>query len=138
MREHIEARLRRERVELFKRLARTLRQYGRSRIDYYLINQTSSPYRHLVFTADTRLLQPPVIKSFQSLLIDFPDWEIFICVVNRESDSEDVRTYGYEWPESQVIIRDDAIIDSLDRDRLPEEFRSLLIEGSRPDKSLLD
>ncbi len=137
MREHTEARLRRERVELFKRLARTLRQFGRSRIDYYLVNQTSSPYCHLIFTADTRLLQSPVIRSLQNLLVDLSDWEIFICVINRESDSEDVRKYGYEWPDSQVIIRNDAIIDSLDRDRLPQEFRGLVIEGSRPDRTLI-
>jgi hypothetical protein len=71
------------------------------------------------------------------LLVDLSDWEIFICVINRESDSEDVRKYGYEWPDSQVIIRNDAIIDSLDRDRLPQEFRGLVIEGSRPDRTLI-
>ena len=72
------------------------------------------------------------------MLRDFPDWEIVICVVNQESDSEDVRLYGFEWPDSQVIIRDDAIIDSLNRDRHPQEFRDLIIEGSRPDTSLMD
>jgi hypothetical protein len=89
-------------------------------------------------TDNPRILQPPALKSLQSLLIDFPDWEILISVVNRDSDSEDVRTYGYEWPQSGVVIRDDEIIDELDRDNLPQEFRDLVIEGSRPPIKLWD
>lgn len=138
MRVHTEARLRQERIELFKRLARTLRQFGRNWQDYFLAKERLWAYRHLVFTDSAPLLRSSAIKSLQKVLVDFPDWEIIICVVNQESDSEDVRLYGFEWPDSQVIIRDDAIIDSLNRDRLPREFRDLVIEGSRPDTSVLD
>jgi len=137
LREHTESRLRQERVELFKRVSRALRQFGRNWRDYYLLKERAWAYRHLILTDNALLLQPAAIKALQGLLIDFPDWEIIICVANRESDSDDVRKYGYEWPESQVIIRDDAIIDSLDRDRLPREFRDLMIEDSRPDTSLV-
>lgn len=138
MRVHTEARLRQERIELFKRLARTLRQFGRNWQDYFLLKERVWAYRHLVLTDSAPLLRSPAIESLQMLLVDFPDWEIVICVVNQESDSEDVRQYGFEWPDSQVIIRDDAIIDSLNRDRLPQEFRDLVIEGSRPDTSLME
>jgi hypothetical protein len=138
VRVHTEARLRRERVELFKRMARTLRQFGRNRNDYFLTKERAWAYRHLVFTDSAPLMRSPAIKALQGLLIEFPDWEIIICVVNQESDSEDVRQYGFEWPDSQVIIRDDVIIDSLNRDHLPQEFRDLVIEGSRPDTSLSD
>jgi hypothetical protein len=138
VRVHTEARLRQERIELFKRMARTLRQFCRNRNDYFLFKERAWAYRHLVFTDSATLLRSPAIKSLQKLLVDFPDWEIIICVVNQESDSEDVRQYGFEWPDSQVIIRDDAIIDSLNRDRLPREFRDLAIEGSRPDISVSD
>jgi len=119
-------------------LARTLRQFGRNWQDYFLAKERLWAYRHLVFTDSAPLLRSSAIKSLQKVLVDFPDWEIIICVVNQESDSEDVRLYGFEWPDSQVIIRDDAIIDSLNRDRLPREFRDLVIEGSRPDTSVLD
>ena len=132
MRVHTEARLRQERVELFKRLARTLRQFGRNWNDYFLSKQRLWAYRHIVFTDSAPLLRSPAIGALQRLLVDFPDWEIIIAVVNQESESEDVRQYGWEWPDSQVIIRDDAIIDTLNRDRLPREFRDLVIEGSRP------
>lgn len=138
MRVHTEARLRQERIELFKRMARTLRQFGRNRHDYFLAKERGWAYRHLVFTDSAPLLRSSAIRSLQRLLVDFPDWEIIICVVNQESDSEDVRLYGFEWPDSQVIIRDDAIIDSLNRDRLPRDFRDLVIEGSRPDTSVSD
>lgn len=138
MRVHSEARLWQERIELFKRLARTLRQFGRNWKDYFIAKERSWAYRHLVFTDSAPFLRSPAIKALQELLLDFPDWEIVICVVNQESDSEDVRLYGFEWPDSQVIIRDDAIIDSLNRDCLPQDFRDLVIEGSRPDRSLMD
>jgi hypothetical protein len=138
VRVHTEARLRRERIELFKRLARTLRQFGRNWQDYIIGKERFWAYRHVVFTDSAPLLRSPAIKALQALLLDFPDWEIVICVVNQESDSEDVRLYGFEWPDSHVVIRDDAIIDSLDRDHLPQEFRDLVIEGSRPDISLME
>jgi hypothetical protein len=138
VRVHTETRLWQERIELFKRLARALRQFGRNRQDYFLAKERSWAYRHLVFTDSAPLLRSPAIKALQELLLDFPDWEIIICVVNQESESEDVRLYGFEWPDSQVIIRDDAIIDSLNRDHLPQEFRDLVIDGSRPDSSLMD
>ena len=130
MREHSETRLRQERVELFKRLARTLRQYGRNWSDYYLLKERAWAYRHLVLTNNPLILQAPIPNVLQGLLAGYPDWEIIICVVNRESNSADVENYGYEWPESQVVIRDDMIIDCLVRERLPQEFRDLVIAGS--------
>jgi hypothetical protein len=138
IREHTEARLRQERVDLFKRMSRTLRQFGRNGNDYHLFKERTWAYRHLIFTDSSQFLRSQAIKSLQTLLADFPDWEIIICVVNQQSDSEDVRQYGFEWPDSQIVIRDDEIVDSLDRDRLPREFRDVVIEGSRPDTSLGD
>ena len=136
VREHTEARLRRERIELYKRLSRTLRPFGRNWRDYFLLKTRSSAYCQLVLTNNSLILHPRAIKSLQSVLIDFPDWEIVISVVNRESESEDVRKWGYEWPTSEVIIRDDEIVDALDRENLPMEFRDLVIEGSRPPHKL--
>ena len=86
VRVHTEARLRQERVELFKRLARTLRQFGRNWNDYFLFKERLWAYRHIVFTDSAPLLRSPAIRSLQRLLIDFPDWEIIIGVVNQESD----------------------------------------------------
>jgi hypothetical protein len=136
VREHSETRLRQERVELFKRLARSLRQFGRNGDDYYLLKERSWAYRHLVLTNNPIILRSPVPAVLQSLLADYPDWEIVICVANRESNSEDVQKYGYEWPESQVVIRDDVIIDCLVRERLPREFHDLVIAGSRSEKEM--
>jgi hypothetical protein len=134
VREHSEIRLRQERVELFKRLSRTLRQYGRNWSDYYLLKERAWAYRHLVLTNNPLILQAPIPNVLQGLLAGYPDWEIVICVVNAESNSEDVQKYGYEWPESQVVIRDDLIIDCLVRERLPQEFHDLFITGSISEK----
>jgi hypothetical protein len=136
VREHTDIRLRKERVELFKRIARTLRRFGRNWDDYYLLKERSWAYRHLVLTNTPIILRSPVPVVLQSLLTEYPDWEIVICVVNRESNSTDVQTYGYEWPESQVVIRDDVIVDCLVRERLPREFNDLVIVGSRSEKEM--
>ena len=136
VREHTDTRLRKERVELFKRLARTLRCFGRNWDDYYLLKERAWAYRHLILTNSPIILRSPIPVVLQSLLAEYPDWEIVICVVNRESNSTDVQTYGYEWPESQVVIRDDVIIDCLVRERLPREFNDLIIEGSRSEKEM--
>jgi hypothetical protein len=117
---------------------RTLRKFGRNWHDYFHLKERANSYSQLVLTNNSLILQELAIKSLQALLVDFPDWEIVISVANRESESEDVRKWGYEWPTSEVVIRDDEIIDALDRENLPLEFRDLVIEGSRPPDKLWD
>ena len=73
MREHSETRLKQERVELFKRLARTLRRYGRNWSDYYLLKERSWAYRHLILTNNPLILQSPIPNVLQGLLARYPD-----------------------------------------------------------------
>jgi hypothetical protein len=69
------------------------------------------------------LFYPTCIKALQALLIDFPDWEITVRV--------DVPGTEKKWPGMGIIIASDEIIDELQRDYLPPEFRDLKYEGSR-------
>ena len=72
-------------------------------------------------------MRPDIIKSLQGLLKDYPDWEIEISILVPEED------ISIE-PGEGLTLRDDEIVDALDRTRLPEKYRDLKYEGSRPPK----
>ena len=57
------------------------------------------------------------------MLNGYPDWEImFPADVPGEKEA---------WPATGLIIHDDEIIDDLQREILPEEFRNLVYGGSK-------
>jgi hypothetical protein len=70
------------------------------------------------------MLQPTVVKSLQSVLRDYPEWDILVQV--------DVPGTEESWPPMGLIVRDDKIYDALEREHLPREFQSLAYEGAVP------
>jgi hypothetical protein len=70
------------------------------------------------------MLDPALVKQLRVLLHDLADWEIVISV--------DIAGTEDKWPPMGLIIRKHEVIDGLQRDLLPEEFRSIKFEGSRP------
>lgn len=117
----------REWQTLYTRISETLDQFGRKDAfgngDYWLIDDNWGARRHLLEIQNLDLLKPHVVKSLQSLLNDYPDWEI--------SAGVDVIKDNRNWPGMGLIIYSDEIIDKLERDYLPAEFRDLRYEGSR-------
>jgi hypothetical protein len=77
-------------------------------------------YRQKIETNKLQFVQPIVVKSLQKLLIGYPNWEI---VVARG------REFG------GLVLRHDEIMDGWHREYLPEEFKMLEYEGSRPQGS---
>jgi hypothetical protein len=73
------------------------------------------------------LLDPAIIKQLQDLLADYPDWEIVVRVVLD----------GQEHIATGLIIANDEIIDDLQRDLLPAEFRNLTYPGSKRPKNFV-
>jgi hypothetical protein len=130
MREHTEERLNREWGELYERMRSILQKYGEDDIDggdYYLVDENFGRYEHQVEMHQLHMLRPEIIQSLQALLVDYPDWEIEISVSVPEEDiSID--------PGEGLTLRDDGIIDALDRALLPEEYQGLRYEGARPRK----
>lgn len=112
---------------LYARIAATLDRFGRRDAfgngDYWLIDDNLGARRHLLEIQNLDLLKPHIVKSLQSLLSDYPDWEI--------SAGIDVIKDNRNWPGMGLIIYSDEIIDKLERDYLPPEFRDLRYEGSR-------
>jgi hypothetical protein len=112
----------RERIVLYERIRAVLQQYGEEDVagakrDYLLVEEGPRAHQHRIETGKLELAQPIVIKSLQKLLVGFPNWEIVIALG---------RSYG------GVVIRDDEIVDALQRENLPKEFKTIEYEGSRP------
>jgi hypothetical protein len=68
------------------------------------------------------LLTPSVIKRLQAAMKDFPGWEIVYSVAVSDVD----------WPAMGLYIRQDIIIDGLQRQYFPPEYQGIRYEGSRP------
>ena len=128
MREHTEERLEKEWKELYERIKAVLQPYGEDDIDggdFYVVDEIFESYVHQVEMHQLDMLQPKVIKSLQGVLAGYPDWEIEISVsIPKAKISID--------PGEGLTLRDDAIIDGLDRKLLPKEYRDFVYEGSRP------
>lgn len=128
MREHTEERLEKEWNDLYARIKAVLEQFGKDDIDsgdYYVVDEIFESYVHQVEMHRLDMLPPEVIKLLQGVLTGYPDWEIEIAVsIPKSKISID--------PGEGLTLRDDAIIDSLDRKLLPREYRDLVYEGSRP------
>src|SRR5689334_13482696 len=119
MRLHDDPRQKAEWRVLHDRITETLDRFGKKdafgRGDYWLVDEDLGLYGQKLEVQNLSLFQPHIIKLLRSLLDGFPDWEIMMQV--------DVRGKENEWPAMGVIIHDDEIIDDLQRDFLPEEFR---------------
>lgn len=87
-------------------------------------------FKHRVEVQTLDLLKPAVIKSLQKLLAGYPDWEIVVAVDIPEK--KDV------WPGMGLVIAENEIVDELEREYLPREFKDLMYEGSRRSRSLFD
>lgn len=127
LREHTEDRQNREWHELYERMKPVLLQYGENDIDdgdYYLVDEEFGPYRHQVEFHQLHMLRPEIVCALQSLLVGYPDWEIAISLrVPEQGIVID--------PDEGLTLCDDGIIDALDRELLPQEYR-FEYPGSRP------
>jgi hypothetical protein len=118
----------REWQNLHDRIAATLQRFGQAdpvrKGDYWLLDENWGWYRHQLEIQNLDLLQPPIIKSLQALLTDYPGWDITVRI--------DVPGKEKSWPGMGLIIYHDEIVDQLQRQYLPREFQDIEYEGSRP------
>lgn len=112
---------------LHDRITQSLDRFGKKGPirdgDYWLVDDNWGWYCQQLEFQNLNLLQPHVIKSLQGLLVGYPKWEITVRI--------DVPGKEQEWPGMGLIIYDDEIIDELQRDYFPIEFRNFTYEGSK-------
>ena len=121
---------RREWLSLYHRIREILQQYGKEddyleHNDYHLVYDNLGLWQHKIETSNLEIVRPCVIESLKQLLSGYPNWEIVIAVSNPEKG----------WPPMGLVIRDDEIVDGLQRDYFPREFQTVEYEGSRPQGS---
>jgi hypothetical protein len=113
---------------LHDRITETLDRFGKKnpfrKGDYWLLDDNWGWERHQLEFENLNLLQPHIIKSLQALLAEYPNWDITVRV--------DVPGKENSWPGMGLILYHDEIIDELQREFLPEQFRNITYEGSRP------
>jgi hypothetical protein len=114
--------------DLYDRVREILLRFGNEdgeRTADCWIDEDNWGYRqHKIYVRNLKMLQPHVVKAIQRLLPEFPDWEIMVAV--------SVPGPGDAWPDMGITIRAHEIIDGLQRQYFPREFRDIAYEGSRP------
>jgi hypothetical protein len=93
------------------------------RRDYSVHGDYSEYPQVVVFIHNLELLRHRVVGALQHLAQEFPGWQIDLMVGLRE--------HLKDWPNMGISIRADEIVDDLQRQYLPEEFRDLTYQGSR-------
>jgi hypothetical protein len=112
---------------LHDRITATLNQFGQKdafgKADYWLVDDNWGLRLHQLEFQNLGLLRPDIIKALQALLIEYPHWEIAVRI--------DIVGTEEKWPGMGLIIYHDEIIDELQRQYFPEEFRHFAYEGSK-------
>jgi hypothetical protein len=106
---------------LYDQIRETLQQFGTENYlgdaDYLIVDDNYGFYQHRIEIHKLHMLRPVVAKSLQTLLRQFPDWEIVIAV--------DMPGKEAAWPRMGLTIRSDEIADDLQRQYLPREFQNI-------------
>ncbi len=123
-----------EQVELFERLynrvEHLLENFGRPDYlpDYpqgdYSVHGDYTGYPQVViFVRNLELLKPEIVSQLQRLVQEFPGWQIVMTVAVRGHDGD--------WPDMGLYVRPHEIIDGLQRQFFPTEFKDIEYEGAR-------
>lgn len=117
---------------LHDRITETLNRFGKKdafgNSDYCLVDEDWGQLRQRLEVQNLNLFRPAVITALQSVLADYPDWEMMFRV--------DVPGTENDWPAMGLVIHHDEIIDDLRREFLPAEFRDFVYEDARPPKRI--
>jgi len=118
----------REWGELYDRISALLQQFGRvnplRKGDYWLVNENWGIHQHKLEIQNLRLIGTDVIKSLQKILGKFPDWEIIVAV--------DIPGKEELWPSMGLTIRQEEIVDGLQRQYLPDAYQQIVYDTARP------
>jgi hypothetical protein len=116
--------------ELYQRTKRALAPFGKDDEaggDYFVIDLVPNEKVQMVELHRLHMLRPEIITSLHRLLVDFPDWQIEVFVMSPEENT-------VIDPESGLILRRDGIIDALNREELPKQYRFVYEDSRRPPK----
>ncbi len=114
----------RERVDkLLERFGRRDFMPGQPLGDYSVHGDYSEYPQVVVFIGNLELLRPPIVNAVQQLLKEFPGWQVDLMVALLD--------HVKDWPNMGISIRASEIVDDLQRQYFPKEFRNIAYEGAR-------
>ena len=115
---------------LYARLEEVLIKYGQPDYlphqkhgDYTLHGDYVGHPEIVVYVGNLAMLRPNIVLELQRLIREFPGWQIVMTVA--------VRGHLQDWPNMGLYIRPHEIIDGLQRQYFPGEFRGIEYEGAR-------
>jgi hypothetical protein len=76
-----------------------------------------------VFVHNLELLRPPAVTALQQLLQEFPGWQIDLGI--------GLWDHLKDWPNMCVSIRQNEIVEDLQRQYFPKEYQDLAFENAR-------
>jgi hypothetical protein len=82
----------------------------------------------VVFIGNLAMLAPNIVDKLHEVIKEFAGWQIVMTVA--------VRGRYDDWPNMGLYIRPHEIIDGLQRQFFPKEFRNLEYPGARPGTAL--
>ena len=113
--------------DLYGRIIAVLQEFGTEdhfgEADYLVVDDNYGWQRHTIEVHRLLMLSPAIAHALQSLLGEFPKWEIVIAVDVPGQEN---------WPRMGLTIRKHELIDGLQRSYLPVEFQQIKYPGSRP------
>lgn len=84
--------------------------------DYWLVDDYWGPKVQRLEFKTLQMLRPEIIELLQSLLVPYPDWYITVRVFIPDKK---------DWPGMGLFVYSDEVVDELQRDYLPPEFREM-------------
>jgi hypothetical protein len=117
-------------VRLSDRVDELLKHFGRPAfvpgqpLGDYSVHGDYNEYPQVhVFVHNLELLRPPAVKALQQLLQEFPGWQIDLGV--------GLWDHLKDWPNMCLSIRQNEIVEDLQRQYFPKEYQDLAFENSR-------
>lgn len=112
---------------IYGEIGRMLERFGKQdafgKGDYWLVDDNWGNHQQKIEVQNLSLIESPIVKLLQKILAPYPDWEIVVAV--------DVPEHKADWPPMGLIIRNNEIIDGLQRQYFPVEFQNIQYDGSR-------
>ena len=113
-------------AELYRRVVEILAGFGRedSHVpgDFWVHDDYWGYPQVKIYLGNLALLQTAAIHRLRAVLQEFPGHEIIVAIAVE----------GQRWPDMGLTIRQHEIVDGLQRQYFPPEYRSVAFEGSRP------
>jgi hypothetical protein len=92
--------------------------------DFWVVDDNYGCKQHKICFNNLRMLAPPIVYGLQGLLENYPDWDWVVAITVQDR-------LPPIWPEMGLIIRKHEIIDGLQRQYFPPEYRDIQYRGSR-------